>query len=109
MVTEQPIQISSVTAAADTAANLFIGFDGSVLSSAAKSFGVSNTQTNSGEELPVMTSGIALILSGASVSIGDAIESDSDAKAVPQDSGVTNGYSLDSASGADELIRVLLV
>ncbi|WKZ71115.1 MAG: DUF2190 family protein [Melioribacteraceae bacterium] len=108
MKTEQPLLITSVKAAAETDAFLFVGFDGAVLSSAVKSLGVSHAHTESGEQLPVTVSGIALVLSGDAVSVGAEVESDANGKAVPLDAGVSNGYALDEATGADEVIRVLL-
>lgn len=108
MKTEQPVLITSVTAQADTSPYLFVGFDGAVLSSAVKALGVSNADTPSGEQLPVTAIGIALVTSGAAVSVEDEVESDANGKAVPLDQGVSNGYALDAASGADEVIRVLL-
>jgi hypothetical protein len=108
MKTEQPILITTVTAQADITKNLFIDFDGSLCSAAAKSLGVSNADTVTDDDLPVMTNGIALIYSGAALSAGDPVEADANAKAVTVAAGETNGYALDDASGADELIRVLL-
>ena len=50
MKTEQPILITSTTAAADLSnkKNLFIGFDGNVCSNGAKAFGILNANTNLG-------------------------------------------------------------
>jgi len=109
MKTEQPVLITSVTAQADTSPYLFIGFDGAVLSSAVKALGVSNAETPNGEQLPVTCIGITLVKSGAAVTVGAAVESDANGKAVPLNAGVSNGYALDTASGADEVIRVLLI
>lgn len=106
--TEQPILITSVKAAAETDPFYFVGFDGAVLSSAVKALGVSHAHTEADGQMPVTVSGIALVLSGAAVSVGNQVESDANGKAVPLSGGVANGYALDAASGADELIRVLL-
>ena len=138
MKTEQPILITTILAAANLDKNLFIGFDGNLCSANAKALGVSNANTNSGNQCPVVSKGIALVLSGAAVSVGNAVVANSSSKAIPATtfsatvpgSGTTvtsssaqpamilagsvlpqavNGYALDVASGADELIRVLLV
>ncbi|MBZ0200787.1 MAG: DUF2190 family protein [Ignavibacteriaceae bacterium] len=108
MKTEQLTLITSITAAADIAKNLFIGFDGALCSAGAKALGVVNDDSLADEQVPVGTVGIALILSGDAVSSGDAVESDAAGKAVTFSAGEINGYALDDASGADELIRVLL-
>ena len=108
MKTEQPVLITTVTAQADITKNLFIGFDGNLCGAGAKSLGVSNADTDHDEELPVMATGIALVYSGASVSQGDPVESDANAKAIPVSAGEKNGEALEAATGADELIRILL-
>ena len=109
MKTEQPVLITTITAQSAITKNLFIGFDGNLCAAAAKSLGVSNADTDSGEELPVMSLGIALVYSGAAVTAGDAVESDASSKAVTLSAGEKNGEALDSATGADELIRVKLL
>jgi len=109
MKTEQPILITTIKASSNINKHLFIGFDGDLCSAAAKSFGVSNADSDSGDEMPVMAEGIALVLSGAAVSQSDPVESDANAKAIPVSAGEINGYALDDASGADELIRIKLV
>lgn len=109
MKTEQPILITSVKAQTDLSKHFFIGFDGNLCAAAAKSLGVSNADTASAEQCPVTAKGIALIYSGASLSQGAAVESDANGKAITLSAGVKNGYALDAATGADVLIRLLLV
>lgn len=108
MKTEQPVLITSIPAAADIEKNLFIGFDGDLCAEGAKSFGISNASASIAEQLPVCVIGIALVLAGAPITAGVGVEADSNAKAITLDSGVLNGYALDTANEADELIRVLL-
>ena len=111
MRTEQPTLITSISAAADLSASksLFIGFDGDLCAAAAKALGVLNANTDILEQAPVCVSGIALVLSGAAISAGAAVEADANSKAITLAAGISNGYALDAASEADELIRVLLV
>src|SRR5690606_9107063 len=111
MKTEQPILISSIKAAADLSSskNLFIGFDGDICANGAKALGVLNADTDLNEQAPVTTAGIALVLTGNSVSLGDKLQSNGSGKAITFSSGEANGYALDAANGADELIRVKLV
>lgn len=108
MKTEQPILITSIPAAADIEKNLFIGFDGNLCADGVKSFGVSNASASITEQLPVCVSGIALVLAGAPITAGAGVEADANSKAITLDSGELNGYALDTANEADELIRVLL-
>jgi hypothetical protein len=111
MKTEQPILITSITAAADftNSKNIFIGFDGNICGNGAKALGVLNANTALNEQTPVTSSGIILVLSGAAVSLGDKIQSNASGKAITFASGEANGYALDAATGADELIRVKLI
>ena len=110
MKTEQPILITSIQAKSDLSAskNLLIGFDGDICGAASKCLGVLNANTNVGEEAPVVAQGIALVKSGAAIAEGAQVECDAAGKVVTKSLGVTIGYALDTANGADELIRVLL-
>ncbi|MFH2032170.1 MAG: capsid cement protein [Bacteroidota bacterium] len=137
MKTEQPLLITSILAAANLTKNLFVGFDGALCSANVKPLGVIAADTLSGEQMPVSVSGITLVFSGAAVALGAPVVSNAAGKAItatavsvtipvaatpvtsdaaqptlviagsvlPQ---VIAGYAVDSASGADELIRVLL-
>ena len=111
MKTEQPILITSILAAADLSSskNLFIGFDGDICGNGAKALGVLNADTDQNEQAPLTCIGIALVLSGEAVSVEDKIQSDANGKAITFSSGEANGYALDAATGADELIRIKLV
>lgn len=111
MKTEQPLLITTITAASnlDIFKNHFIDFTGDVCINGAKALGVLNANTNDGEQAPVVVSGIALVKTGAAITVGAKVESDSTGRAIPLGLGSSNGYALDAASGADELIRVLLV
>lgn len=142
MKTEQPVHITSVTAGSNITKNLFVTFNGNVCPANVKALGVSNVDADAGEKLPVVTTGIALVYSGAAITLNGngyrEIVSDANGKAVSANSlSVTipaggtpvtstsanptlsisggfiptqqNGFALDAASGADELIRVLLV
>ena len=83
MKTEQPILITSILAATIISKNYFIGFDGNICSADAKALGVSNADADQNEQLPVCSSGIALVRSGSAVSKGVPVVSDADGKAVP--------------------------
>jgi len=108
MKTDQHVLLTSIKAASALTKNLFIGFDGALCGANAKALGVSNADADSDEQLPVTVVGIALIKSGAALSAGAKIASDASGKAVTYSTGEPNGFALDSASGTDELIRVLL-
>ena len=111
MKTEQPILITSIIAGADLSAskNLFIGFDGRICGNGSKALGVLNADTNINEQAPVACVGIALVFSGAAVSLGAKVQSNAAGKAITFALGEFNGFALDASLGADELIRVKLV
>ncbi len=109
MQTEQPTLITSVTSAAALMKNYFIGFDGNVCAAAAKALGVCHADTAITLQAPVVAEGIVLVYSGAAIAaVGTSVEADSTGRAVTKASGVINGYNLDIATAADELIRILL-
>ena len=110
MLTEQPILITSIQCkeAGGVIKNRFIRFDGTNGLEGAKSLGVVNADTSVNEYVPVTVKGIALIEAGGPISMGSGIESFDDGMAAPLTSGTLEGYALDSASSAGQLIRILL-
>lgn len=108
--TKQPVHITSITAAANlTEPKRFVGVDGNYAGAGAFALGVLEAATDTGKQAPVMTYGIAIVLSGAAITAGAGVESNAAGKAITKDTGVLLGYALDSAAGADEEIRVKLV
>lgn len=137
LLTMKPGVTESIEAAAALSKNLFIGFDGDICGADARALGVAQEDAGLGEQCPVIATGIALVLSGGVIAAGDPLASDSAGKAVkmtdvsvsiPVDTTpvtsdaaqptlvvaggnlpqARNGWALDAASGADELIRILL-
>jgi len=111
MLTEQPILITSIKCAVVSVAvkNRFISFTGAYCAAGSKSLGVSNADTNQNEMIPVTAKGIALVQSADSIALGRALQATTDGKAITQDAGPLEGYALDEALSADQLIRILLV
>lgn len=138
MKTYQPILTTSIETAAGLAKHLFVGFDGALCAANAKALGVCEADAGAGKMAPVNAAGIALVLSGGAISAGAPVASNAAGKAVAasnlavtipvDDTAVTsdaaqptlavsgsvtpqaiNGYALDAADGADELIRIKLV
>lgn len=137
MKTYKAINTESILAAANLNKQTFIGFDGRVCGANAKALGVAELDTASGEYGSVITHGIALVLSGAAITAGAAVVSNASGKAVaattfsattpsgavavlssgaqpamtlagsvmPQ---AINGYAMDAATDADQVIRVVL-
>lgn len=108
MKTEQPILITTIKATAALTKNLFVGFNGAICDGSANALGVCNADTSLDEQAPIMCIGIALVKSSAAISVGASVYSNATGQASPSGT-IIEGYALDSASGTDELIRVLLV
>jgi hypothetical protein len=108
MLTEQPILITSIVAGAAIPKNRLVDFTGSLSAEGTKPLGVSNAETDSGEMLPVVAQGIALVETAAAISVGAAIDSADDGYAGPHSTGEIVGYALDASTGSGEFIRILL-
>ncbi len=108
MKTEQPILITTLKTTTDVLKNRIIGYGGTYHSGF--DMGVVNADTLSGESAPVMLQGIALVTSGEQIAqLGTGVKSDADGKAVICGNDRARvGIALDTCSGADELIRVLV-
>jgi hypothetical protein len=107
MKTHQPILISSITALSDLTANRFIGFDGNPCAAGAKAFGVAEMDAAAGEQATSNSLGIILVEAGAAIAAGAEVEADADARAVTIDTGISNGWSLDAATSAGDVIRII--
>ena len=110
MLTEQPILITSITSKEPAGAlkNRFINFDGVYSSDGQKSLGVSNADTDQGEMLPVTCKGIALVLTGDAISLDSGMQTTDDGYAIVKAAGPLEGYAMDAATGAGQLIRIVL-
>lgn len=138
MKTEVILGTSSIQAMADLPRHRFIGFDGYLCAADAKARGVSAVDTKIGQMCPINISGEVLVESGGAITAGAAVASNAIGQAVAATAfsvtvpaGATtvssdaaqpdlveaggylpqavNGYAIDAASGAGELIRVRLV
>jgi len=112
-MTEQPVLITSIVANNDTPKYHLVDFNGYGIGEAEPFFGVAAADTASGEQCPVIVKGIAIIKSGGAITKGNFVKSGDegtciDATAAPTFNNYLVGLALDSASGAGELIRVLL-
>lgn len=76
--------------------------------------GVALFDTDSGDPISVLGSGVAVVESGGAVTAGNLVSSDANGKAVAltlstaADAGKICGVAIDTASGAGEFIRVRL-
>ena len=104
----KPLLIDSVKAAVDSEQHRFIGFDGNYCSQGAKALGVSDVAIEKEQYVPVALLGILLVEASGTISVGDAVASDENGKAVKAaDSAIINGYALDDGADGQE-IRILI-
>lgn len=121
MKTEQPILITSIQNkyGATIVSGHFVTYSGSLGNSSEDNnqiIGVCNAETDDLEYMPVVVSGIALVLSGGLINAGSKVYTDggpayaisfTDPPTAAELQQVV-GIAFDDATGADELIRVLL-
>jgi len=103
-----PVASASVTAAANLTKNRFIGFTGNHCAAGAKAIGTTTLDVDSGEQASVVFCGIVLVEAGAAVAVGAEVTSDAQGRAVPVSANARNGWALDAATAAGEIIRVML-
>jgi hypothetical protein len=102
----KPLLIDTVKAAVNLEKQRFIGFDGNYCGANAKAYGVSDVEIKAGQYAPVALFGILLIQTGGAVTAGTKVTSDATGCAVAYTTGEANGYALDTAAGAGEVIRI---
>ncbi len=110
MKTEQPILITSIKATEDIPKHRVISVDGS-LGTASGPYGVlgiSNADTKNNEMIPVASLGIVLAETSTAIPKGNPVYPADDGFIFNQGDGARLGISLDEATEAGQLIRVLL-
>ncbi|MGS0984981.1 capsid cement protein [Burkholderia glumae] len=107
MSTLQPILTTSITATAGLNRFQFVGFDGGVCAAGAKALGVAETSAGVGEQAPVNLLGSILVMAGAPIKVEAEVQSDAAGQAIPKTDGASNGYALDAATAAGDVIRIL--
>ena len=112
--TYKPVLTESIAVSAATVKNRFIGFNGALCAAGEKALGVSLIDVDANEVLPVMVEGIALVEASAAISVGAAVAaagtSTAAGKAVTvANTAICNGYAMDAATAAGDIIRVKLV
>jgi len=104
----KPVLIDTVKAAVDLPKQKFITFNGNICTAGAKAYGVSDVEISKDQFAPVGVLGVFLVQTGGAITQGSAVTSDANGKAVTvATDNAINGYALDSASGADEVIRIV--
>lgn len=98
-----------VAAAAELKKSRFVDAGGNIAGNGERPVGIAYDNYAAGENVAVITSGTALVVAGAAVSVGDDIQSDAEGRAIPQASGKVAGLALSAASIAGKLVLVKLL
>lgn len=105
--TFHPVLTVTVTAAADLdKPRRFVGFDGKRCAAAAKALGTNNATFAKGEQASVDALGVILVEAGAAITLGAEVQCDGEGRAVPLSGGKSNGWAMDAASDAGQIIRI---
>ncbi len=102
----KPLLIDTIKAAANLEKQRFIGFDGNYCAANAKALGVCDVEIEAGQYAPVSLFGILLVQTAGAITAGNKVASDVTGSAVAFTTGESNGYALDTAAGAGEIIRI---
>jgi len=103
----KPLLIDSIKAQADLPKQRFVGFDGNLCAAGAKAFGICDVETEKDQFAPIAVNGILLVESGSAIAQGAKVTSDNQGRAIAiTASEEVNGYALDAATAAGEIIRI---
>ena len=104
----KPILIDSVKASENVEQYRFIGFDGKHCGAGQKAYGVCDVSTEKEQYAPVGILGIFLVEAALPITASAIVTSNADGLAVTaEDDDAPNGYALDSASAAGDIIRIV--
>jgi hypothetical protein len=105
-----PLLTLSLVASGAVAANRFVTPLNALAGAGANSIGVNRAAAADTERMAVDALGTTTITSGAAFSAGDTLKSDGSGKAITWvTSGAKIAIALEAATGADQLIEVLLI
>lgn len=107
MATAQPTVVPGViltmTGTVDVNQYRFIAGTGNQSGAGARAIGVSFAGVTAGASFPVVVSGSCLVELGAAANGGDEVESDANGKAIPLNTGKSNGVLLGSGTTGDKV------
>lgn len=106
MKTQQILLTTSIMAAVALSRMRLVGFDGGVCTAGAKALGTCEATTSAGEQAPVNMTGALLVEAGGPIAVGKEVESDANGCVVIKNTGISNGWAMDAATAAGDLIRV---
>ena len=106
MKTQQILLTTSILALADLSRFRLVGFDGGVCAAGAKALGPCEATASAGDYAPINMVGVLLVEAGGPIAKGAEIESDASGRAITKTTGISNGWAMDAAAVAGDVIRV---
>lgn len=107
MKTQNILLTTSVLAQVDLRRFRFAGLSGGVCAAGAKALGPVEANTGAGSYAPVNLIGVLLVEAGGAVAAGVEVESNALGQAVTKAAGIGNGWTMDSAVQAGDVIRIV--
>lgn len=104
-----PLLTLTVVAAAALNAARFVTAGGAVPAANANVIGVTRTSGGAGELVPVDALGTTMVEASAAIAAGAAVATTNDGRAVTHSTGAVVARALTAATGAGQLIEVLLI
>lgn len=106
----RPVLTLSVASAAALNAERFVTVAGAVPAAGANVFGVNRSSAAAaGELVPVDVLGTSIVVAGAAVAVGAALETDNQGRAITLNAGVKVARALQAAAAAGDRIEVFLI
>ena len=106
MKNQQILLTTSILALADLSRFRLVGIDGGVCVAGAKALGPCEATTSAGEQAPVNMTGALLVEAGGPITAGVEVESDGAGRVITKTTGISNGWAMDAAAAAGDVIRV---
>jgi hypothetical protein len=107
MKTQIPLLTMTVPTAAELPRLRFAALGGGLCAAGAKALGVVETDTGAGGVAPVNVTGILLVQAGGAINAGVEVESNALGQALTLAGGKSNGYAIDAAVQAGDVIRIV--
>lgn len=104
-----PLLTLPLTASATVRTERFVTYAGAECGAGVAAAGVAADAGVSGDLIPVVRIGTAVVVAGAAVTAGALVESDAQGRAVTRSAGVVLGRALQAAGAAGARIEVLLI
>lgn len=104
-----PLLTLPLTASATVRTERFVTYAGAECGAGVAAAGVSADAGVSGDLIPVVRIGTAVVVAGGAVNAGALVESDGQGRAVTRNTGVVLGRALQAAGAAGARIEVLLI